>query len=75
MGTSSSLRHVVVPVMWFRKKASGAIVARKRPALAPLDRKTEDKMPACRVVERPDADVVLPGSKDAGGAEPDDGDV
>ena len=75
MGTSSSPRHVDVPVMWLRTKANGAIVARKGPALAPLARKTEGQIRALRVVERADADVVLPGSKVAGGAEHDDGDV
>ena len=73
--TPSSPRHVDVPVMWLRTKASGAIAARKGPALAPLVRKTEDQIRALRVVERADADVVLPGSKVAGGAEHDDGDV
>jgi hypothetical protein len=61
--------------MWLRTKANGATVARKGPALAPLVRKTEDQIRALRVVERADADVVLPGSKVAGGAEHDDGDV
>jgi hypothetical protein len=75
MDTSSSPRHVDVPVMWHRTKANGAIVARKGPARAPLVRKTEDQIRALRVVERADADVVLPGSKVAGGAEHDDGDV
>ena len=75
MDTSSSPRHDDVPVMWRRTKVNGAIAARKGPALAPLDRKTEDQIRARRVVERPDADVVLPGSKYAGGAEHDDGDV
>jgi hypothetical protein len=61
--------------MWLRTKVNGAIVARNGPALAPLVRKTEDQIRALCVVERADTDVVLPGSKVAGGAEHDDGDV